>query len=131
MTTRTRAIWFATISSILILWGIVFAFLGLKILPVRSPAVLIPWESALYGAIMIGWGLTLLLVGRAAFRTNSHEIKRALLFGITVWLCVEGGFSAYLHVWFNVGVDAAVLALFGIPLAWASPFKHTNGNRPP
>jgi hypothetical protein len=41
---------------------------------------------------------------------------RALLCGITVWLIVEALFSAYLRVWFNVGVDIAVLILFGIPL---------------
>lgn len=119
MTTRSRAIWFATISTILILWGIAFAFFGLNILPLRDPTVLIPWESALYGAIMIGWGVTLLLVGRVAFRRNDHGLRRALLFGIVIWLLVEGCFSSYLHVWFNVGVDAAVLVLFCIPLAGA------------
>ena len=116
MTSENRAIWFATISSILILWGIAFAFFGLNILPVHSPAVLVPWESALYGAIMTGWGATLLLVGRLAFRRNDHELRRALLVGIMLWLIVEACFSAYLHVWFNVGVDAAVLMLFCVPL---------------
>jgi hypothetical protein len=29
---------------------------------------------------------------------------------------VEALFSAYLRVWFNVGVDIAVLSLFSIPL---------------
>jgi hypothetical protein len=117
VTANLRALWFTTISTILILWGIVFAFIGLKILPLRDPAVLIPWESALYGAIMMGWGLTLLWIGRIAFRRNDRELKRALLFGIALWLLVEGCFSAYLHVWFNVGVDAVVLVLFGIPLS--------------
>jgi hypothetical protein len=64
----------------------------------------------------MGWGTTLLLVGRIAFRRNDAEILRALLCGIAVWLIVEALFSAYLRVWFNVGVDIAVLILFGIPL---------------
>jgi hypothetical protein len=41
---------------------------------------------------------------------------KALLYGLTVWLVVEGLFSAYLGVWFNVGVDIGVLALFSLPL---------------
>ena len=44
---------------------------------------------------------------------------RALLYGIILWLLVEGLFSAYLGVWFNVGVDIAVLALFSYPLVRA------------
>lgn len=115
MNTKLLMAWFATASAILVLAGIVFAFFGLGILPVEK-AVLLTWESAIYGAIMMGWGTTLLLVGRIAFRRNDAEILRALLCGIAVWLIVEALFSAYLRVWFNVGVDIAVLCLFSIPL---------------
>jgi hypothetical protein len=41
---------------------------------------------------------------------------KALVYGLIVWLVVEAAFSIYFRVWFNVGVDVAVLALFGIPL---------------
>jgi len=33
-----------------------------------------------------------------------------------LWLGVEAAFSARFGVWFNVGVDAGVLALFSVPL---------------
>ena len=78
--------------------------------------VLLPWESALYGAIMIGWGTTLFFVGRIAFRRTDTELMKVLLYGIAAWLFVEGIFSAYLGVWFNVGVDLVVLLLFSFPL---------------
>jgi len=120
MTTKQLAIWFSTVSTILMLWGIVFAFFGLDILPVVNPVVLVPWVSALYGAIMIGWGLTLLLIARVAFRRNDAELRMALLYGVALWLIVEGAFSAYFRIWFNVGVDVAVLALFSFPLLRAS-----------
>ena len=107
--------WFSTVSIILVLAGIVFAFLGLRILPVHGD-VLLQWESAIYGAIMIGWGTTLFLVGRLAFQRKDPDLMKTLLYGLTVWLVVEALFSAYLGVWFNVGVDVAVLALFSIPL---------------
>jgi hypothetical protein len=41
---------------------------------------------------------------------------KILLFGLIVWLVVEAIFSFYLGVFFNVGVDLAVLALFSFPL---------------
>ena len=110
------SIWFSTISVILVLWGIVFAFFGLDILPVINKDILLPWESALYGAIMMGWGVTLLMVGRIAFRRNDVELMKAMLYGIVLWLIVEGLFSAYLGVWFNVGVDIGVLILFSYPI---------------
>jgi hypothetical protein len=67
-------------------------------------------------AIMMGWGVTFLLVGRVAFRQESQELKRALLTGLAVWPAVEAAGSAWFGVWFNVGVDAGVLLLFAIPL---------------
>lgn len=108
-------IWFSTVSIILVLFGILFAFWGLAILPVQRD-VLLQWESALYGVIMMGWGTTLFLVGRLAFQRNDPELMKTLLYGLTVWLVGEALFSAYLGVWFNVGVDTGVLALFSIPL---------------
>jgi hypothetical protein len=108
-------VWFSTVSIILVLFGLLYTFFGLGILPVERK-VLLQWESALYGAIMIGWGTTLFFVGRFAFQRNDPELMKLLLYGIAVWLVVEGLFSAYLGVWFNVGVDIGVLALFGIPL---------------
>jgi hypothetical protein len=65
---------------------------------------------------MTGWGVTLLLVGRVAFQRNDVDLLKALLYGLIVWLILEGLFSAYLHVWFNVGVDIGVTILFGFPL---------------
>ncbi len=41
---------------------------------------------------------------------------KALLYGLFVWFPVEALFSAYLGVWFNVGVDVAVPAVLGLPL---------------
>jgi hypothetical protein len=115
MNLKQLLLWFGGVSTILVIVGVVFAFFGLKILPVE-PATLLPWQSAIYGAIMMGWGTTLLLVGRIAFRRNDPQLMKALICGLTVWLVVEAAFSVYFKVWFNVGVDIAVLALFSVPL---------------
>jgi hypothetical protein len=115
MSSKQLLVWFSSVSAILVIVGVVFAFFGLKILPVDRETLL-PWQSAVYGAIMMGWGTTLLCVGRFAFRRNDAELMRALVCGLIVWLVVEAAFSIYFKVWFNVGVDIAVLALFSTPL---------------
>ncbi|MFI5231655.1 MAG: hypothetical protein ACHQSE_03990, partial [Gemmatimonadales bacterium] len=74
----------------------------------------------LYGAIMLGWGVTLLLVGKVAFQRDDRDLKRALLGGLAAWLAVEAAASAWFGVWFNVGVDVAVLFLLGAPLTIAT-----------
>lgn len=116
MSSKFLVTWFSIISVILVLWGIVFTFFGLGIFSIIKGSVLLPWESALYGAIMIGWGLTIFLLGRIAFRRNDKDLMKVILYGLTAWLVVEAIFSGYLGVWFNVGVDAAVFALFTFPL---------------
>jgi len=120
MIQQQLALWFRVVATILILFGLLYVFFGLRIfsdnvglIPHR---VLLPWESSLYGAIMLGWGVTLLLVGRVAFHRRDHELKRALFAGLAVWLAVEAAASAWFGVWFNVGVDIVVFFLFGIPL---------------
>jgi hypothetical protein len=115
MKPKRIVVWFSTLSIILILFGILYAFWGLGILPVDGD-VLLQRESALYGAIMMGWGTTLFFVGRLAFQRNDPDLMKALLYGLTIWLVVEAIFSAYLGVWFNVAVDIGVLVLFSVPL---------------
>ena len=112
---RRLLTWFSVVSTILVLFGIVYAIFGLAILPVDRET-LPPWEGAIYGALMMGWGTTLLFVGRLAFRRNDLGLMKALLYGLIVWLVAEAALSAYFRVWFNVGVDIAVLALFSAPL---------------
>jgi hypothetical protein len=115
MNSKRARLWFSAVSAILVAWGAAFAFFGLGILPVDKE-VLLPWESALYGAIMMGWGSTLFLIGRTALQRNDAELMKSLLFGVAVWLVIEALFSARFGVWFNVGVDAGVLMLFSYPL---------------
>ncbi len=114
------AMWFRIVTAILILFGLFFIFFGLRmfseVVPIIPREVLLPWESALYGAIMVGWGVTLFFVGRLAFRRKDSELKRALVVGLATWLALEAAASAWFGVWFNVGVDIAVFILFAIPL---------------
>ncbi len=117
---RTSAMWFQIITAILILFGLFFIFFGLRVFSDAAPLIpheaLMPWTSALYGTVMVGWGATLFLVGHIAFRRKDRELKRALLAGLAAWLALEAVASAWFGVWFNVGVDIVVFILFAIPL---------------
>jgi len=101
MTQTLRKTLLSAMSIILILWGIYFAFWGfgafvdMGILPAGN---LLAWESGLYGAIMMGWGLTLFFVGRIAFKRDDKELKRMLHWGVILWLLVEAYFSITLRV---------------------------------
>jgi heme/copper-type cytochrome/quinol oxidase subunit 3 len=120
MNGRTSAMWFRIVTAILTLFGLFFIFFGLRVfsdaVPLIPHEVLLPWTSALYGTVMVGWGVTLFLVGHIAFRRNDHELKRALLAGLAAWLVLEAAASAWFGVWFNVGVDIVVFILFAFPL---------------
>ena len=121
MKNQVFATWFRVITVILILFGMFFIFFGLRMfsetIALVPRQVLLPWESALYGAIMVGWGVTLLFVGRYAFQRKDGGLKKALLGGLAAWIGLEALASAWFGVWFNVGVDVAVLALFAVPLS--------------
>ena len=128
MNSKLLSVWFSIISGILVLVGIIFSFFGfsviggiayslfgLNILPLDK-IILLHWESAIYGAIMMGWGVTLFLIGRLAFRRNDTELMKVMIYGLFIWLLVEALFSAALGVFFNVGVDIVVFVLFSLPL---------------
>ena len=113
---KTLILWFSVASTAGALWGVVFAFFGLGVIPVVSQVVLVPWGNGVYGATLIGLSTTWFFVGRHAFRRSDTQLMRAVLYGIFTWLIIEALFSLYYGVLFNVGVDVAVLVLLSFPL---------------
>lgn len=98
-----------------ILFGIVYSFWGLGILPVER-AVLVPWGNGVYGSTFIGLSVIIFLIGRHAIQTKDETLKQALFYGLLVWLIIEFLFSIYYRVFFNAAVDVALAILFGLPL---------------
>jgi hypothetical protein len=115
MNQKNLVIWFSILGIIGTLFGIVYAFFGLGILPV-SKEVLEPWGNGVYGATLIGLSVTIFFAGRHAFRENDSGLMKALLFGIFAWLIVEALFSIYYRVYFNIAVDVLLMVFFGFPL---------------
>ena len=115
MNQKNFVIWFSILGIIGTLFGIVYAFVGLGILPVQRD-VLIPWGNGVYGATLIGFSVTIFFAGRHAFSKNDPGLMKALLFGTFAWLITEALFSLYYGVYFNVGVDVILMLFFGFPL---------------
>ena len=113
-------LYFSVIGAIGTLFGIFYAFFGLGGFPAYKALipteVLVPWSNGLYGSTFIGFSVLLFFVGRHAFQNNDKGLMKALLYGIFAWLIIEALFSFYYKVYFNVGVDVALMALTGLPL---------------
>ena len=112
--------WISIAGIIGILFGIFYAFFGLVGFPAYGvlipKEVITPWSNGLYGSTFIGFSVLLFLVGRHAFKKNDTELMKVLLYGIFSWLIVEAAFSLYYSVFFNVGVDIALMFFLGFPL---------------
>ncbi|MCL5318940.1 MAG: hypothetical protein M1503_11880 [Thaumarchaeota archaeon] len=115
MNQKYFVLWFSVVGTVGAIFGIVYSFFGLAVLPVPRE-VLVPWGNGVYGSTLIGFSVTILLVSRHAFRNNDAELMKALLYGIFTWLIVEALFSLYYGVLFNAGVDFGLMMLLGFPL---------------
>ena len=113
--------WYFGVSLILVVVGFVFTIFGFTFFPeqILPRTSLLPWVTGIYGAIMIGWAVTLFIVGRHAFKKNDRVLLLCLIPGIGIWLLIEVIVSFLTGVYFNIGVDVVVFALFSIPI-WGS-----------
>jgi len=120
MNSKKFILWFTLAGIIGILFGLFYAFFGLMGFPAYRMLVpydsVTPWSNGLYGAAFIGFSVLLFFVGRRAFETNDKVLMKILLSGIVSWLVVEAAFSFYYKVYFNIGVDFALLVVLGYPL---------------
>ena len=120
MNQKTSVTWISIAGVIGILFGIFYAFFGLVGFPAYRELIpkeiIIPWSNGLYGSTFIGFSVLLFFVGRHAFKKNDAGLMKALLYGVFAWLIVEALFSIYYKVFFNVGVDIALMVFLGLPL---------------
>ena len=120
MNRKVAIIWMSAVGLIAVAFGIFYGFFGLDALPVYQKlvpsSVYTQWSNGLYGSVFIGFGVLVFLVGRHAFRHNDKALMKALLYGINAWLIVEAFFSLLYGVYFNVGVDVALMAALNFPL---------------
>lgn len=108
-------IWLTAAASLLVGSGLLAVFLGLRNYPLEAE---VPgsWQAVLYGALLMGFGVMVLGVGRIALRDDSHELKKALWQGVLVWLVFAAVISMAVGKWFGVVAAGVVAAMLGVPL---------------
>jgi hypothetical protein len=120
MDNKKSIIWVSIVGVIGMLFGLFYAFFGLRGLPVYEKIVpnnvYTAWSNGLYGSVFIGFSVLLFTVGRYAFKNNDKVLMKALLYGIYSWLIVEALFSLFYRVYLNVGVDIVLGIFLGLPL---------------
>jgi hypothetical protein len=120
MSPKTSIIWISLVGIIGTLFGVFYAFFGLRGLPPYErfipDTVYTQWSNGLYGSVFIGFSVLLFVVGRYAFQTKDITLMKALLYGIASWLVVEAFFSLCYGVYFNIVVDIFLMIVLGFPL---------------
>jgi hypothetical protein len=128
--------WIFCLGIIVVLAGVVFAlivpryFTGLQGLfyrvfnPDQSISSLpakdlshINWIYGVLGAVMIGWGMMIVLFSWRLFAENAAWIWNTIMISITIWYLVDTGISLYYKVILNVIINSIIFMLALIPYA--------------
>ncbi len=83
-------------------------------------AAALPYISLLHGvlgAVMFGWGTTLLLVIRGSFLRGSRESWNTLAIAVSAWFVPDTALSLWTGFWQNALLNVAIALIFAIPLA--------------
>jgi len=69
------------------------------------------------GAVMVGWGITLLFAALGPFRRGSREGWRIIAVSLAVWFVLDTAFSLWSGFWQNAVLNLGLAILFAVPLA--------------
>lgn len=85
------------------------------------------WMTAVMGAVMAGWGLTLTILVANAFQSRQAWVWWAVATGLAVWFALDTGRSIYHRVYANAALNTVLLVLAAIPLIGTIGEFHCNG----
>jgi hypothetical protein len=97
---------------------------------VRYPAdanEYIIFAHGVLGAVMLGWGASMLLVLRGPFCRRDSDGWALLAGPMLTWFVADTGFSLYTGFWQNAILNSVLLLLFAIPLAATRKYFHGKG----
>lgn len=83
------------------------------------------------GAVMLGWGMALLLLVRGPFRRGSRDGWNIIAVSALAWFVPDTVLSLWMGFWQNAVLNVAIVLLLGIPLAVSMRgFRVTSPPRP-
>lgn len=71
---------------------------------------------AVLGAVMIGWGMALLLTVLRPFKSMSLQAWKTVAVSMAVWFIPDTGYSLWSGFWQNAAFNCIFIVLFAIPL---------------
>jgi hypothetical protein len=76
----------------------------------------IHWMTAVTGAVMAGWGLTLAFLVANAYSSRQLWVWWAIAGAVALWYPLDTGRSLYHRIYANVALNTVLLAGAAIPL---------------
>lgn len=82
---------------------------------------------AVLGAVMVGWGVALLMVIRGPFLRGTRQAWFTIAIALAAWFVPDSLFSLWSGFWPNAVLNLIFLMLFALPL-WATRRVALGGN---
>lgn len=84
--------------------------------PANQVELLKKWMLGISGAVMVGWGLSMLYVVNHPFKNREQWAWRSIFYPVLAWYLIDSGISAYFGVGFNVMVNSILFLQIIAPL---------------
>lgn len=84
--------------------------------PVLQVEMLKKWMLGIAGAVMMGWGLSMLYVVNNPFKKREQWAWRCIFYPVLVWYLIDSSISAYFGVGFNVMINSILFLQIVAPL---------------
>jgi hypothetical protein len=80
------------------------------------------------GAVMVGWGCTILMMVLGWFREGERGAWNSIAVSLLIWFVIDSSFSIYAGAPANAVFNLVFLVLFAVPLVATSPYRATNAS---
>ena len=76
----------------------------------------INWIYGVLGAVMIGWGLVIAMLGYRLIKEDLNWVWNIIIASVTIWFIIDTGISIHYCVLENAILNTVVLVLTAIPV---------------
>jgi hypothetical protein len=74
------------------------------------------WLTGVAGAVMLGWGISMLYVVNHPFRQRQAWAWRSIFYPVLIWYLLDSGISAYYGILINVSINTILFLQIMAPL---------------